>query len=66
MRLVKKESHAECVRGWTWGVLKREAIWVSNGCRAIFEVQNGRFARNRKDYGGSGDAPPGIMRRKEE
>jgi len=66
VRLVKKESHADCIRGWTWGVLKREAIWVSNGCRAIFEVQNGRYATNRKDYDGSGDAPPGITRQKEE
>jgi hypothetical protein len=66
VRLVKKESHADCIRGWTWGVMGREAIWVSNGCRAIFEVQNGRAATGRKAYGGDGDAPPGIMRRKEE
>lgn len=66
VRLVKRESHAECVRGWTWGVVGREAIWVSNGCRAIFEVENGREATGRKAYDGSGDAPPGIMRRKEE
>jgi hypothetical protein len=66
VRLVKRESHAECVRGWTWGVLGREAIWVSNGCRAIFEVENGREAVGRKAYDGAGDAPPGIMRRKEE
>ncbi|MCU0761160.1 MAG: hypothetical protein MUF07_18430 [Steroidobacteraceae bacterium] len=25
VRLAKKESHAECVRGWTWGTLGREA-----------------------------------------
>lgn len=66
VRLVKKESRAECVRGMSWGVMRNEGIWVSNGCRAIFEVMNGREALGRKAYGGSGDAPPGIERRKEE
>lgn len=66
VRLVRKESRAECVRGMSWGVLRNEGIWVSNGCRAIFEVQNGREAQGRKAYGGSGDAPPSIERRKEE
>ena len=66
VRLVRKESHAACTRGWTWGVLKREAIWVSDGCRAIFEVQSGRAASGRKGYDGEGFAPPGIQRQKEE
>jgi hypothetical protein len=66
VRLIKKESRAECTRGWTWGVLKREAIWVSEGCRAIFEVQNGRAASGRRNYEGKGSAPPGITRQKEE
>ena len=66
VRLIKKESHAACTRGWTWGVLNREAIWVSDGCRAIFEVQNGRAATGRKSYDGEGVAPPGIKRQKEE
>lgn len=66
VRLVKRESHAECVRGMNWGVMRGEGIWVSGGCRGIFEVMNGREAMGRKSYGGSGDAPPGIERRKEE
>lgn len=66
VRLIKKESRADCVRGMSWGVLRDEGIWVSNGCRAVFEVRNGREAMGRKAYGGSGDAPPGIERRKEE
>lgn len=66
VRLVKRESRAECVRGMSWGVMRGEGIWVSNGCRGIFEVMNGREAMGRKAYGGSGDAPPGIERRKEE
>ncbi len=66
VRLVKKESHAACTRGWTWGVLNREAIWVSDGCRAIFEVQSGRAAPGRKVYDGVGFAPPGVKRQKEE
>jgi Protein of unknown function (DUF3011) len=66
VRLVRKESRAACTRGWTWGVLEREAIWVSDGCRAIFEVQSGRAASGRKPYDGEGFAPPGISRQKEE
>jgi hypothetical protein len=64
VRLVKKESRADCVRGWTWGILNREAIWVSEGCRAIFEVQNGRAASGRRNYEGKGSAPPGIRARR--
>ncbi len=66
VRLIKQESRAPCTRGLTWGILNREAIWVGEGCRAIFEVQSGRAAPGRKAYGGDGVAPPGIERRKEE
>jgi len=37
VRLVRRESKAACVQGRTWGH-DRRGIWVSNGCRARFEV----------------------------
>jgi hypothetical protein len=67
VRLVKQESRATCERGWTWGTIGSEAIWVSEGCRAVFEIQNGRASTSgRKDYDGPGSAPPGITRQKME
>ena len=60
--LVRKESRADCVRGWSWGTLGRDAIWVSEGCRAVFEVQGRPSSSGRADYGGDGVAPPGIRR----
>jgi hypothetical protein len=62
VRLVRKESRADCVRGWSWGTLGRDAIWVSEGCRAVFEVQGRPSSSGRADYGGDGVAPPGIRR----
>ena len=61
VRLVRKESHADCIRNWTWGNLRNEAIWVSNGCRAVFEVR-GSYAAGRAIMEGAGDAPPGVRR----
>lgn len=40
VRLVKRYSKADCIEGATWG-LKRDRIWVSQGCRARFAVQPG-------------------------
>jgi hypothetical protein len=37
VRLVRQESRSPCARGRTWGI-ERNSIWVSNGCRAVFEV----------------------------
>lgn len=37
VRLVRQLSDARCTRGRTWDV-QRGGIWVSRGCRAIFEV----------------------------
>jgi hypothetical protein len=62
VRLVRRESHAACTRGMTWGTLGNEAIWVSDGCRAIFEVQGGRPMAGRSNYDGAGMAPPGVSR----
>lgn len=60
VQLVKQDSHAPCVRGWTWGTISREAIWVSDGCRGRFVV-NGRYSQ-RSSAEGAGDAPPGVRR----
>lgn len=62
VKLVRRESHAACNRGMTWGTIGREAIWVSDGCRAIFEVEGGRPLAGRSNYDGAGLAPPGISR----
>ncbi len=57
-RLVRQLSNAACTEGRTWGY-DRSAIWVTNGCRGIFEAgdpvaspgervtcaSDGRFAR---------------------
>ena len=62
VRLVRRESHAPCNRGMTWGTIRNEAIWVSDGCRAIFEVEGGRPYAGRSNYDGAGLAPPGVSR----
>jgi hypothetical protein len=35
-RLVQQLSNNPCIQGRTWG-FERDAIWVNNGCRGIFE-----------------------------
>lgn len=40
VRLVRKLSKADCSEGYSWG-RDRNAIWVSRGCRAEFEVHGG-------------------------
>ena len=52
VRLVRQESNSDCVAGRTWGY-DDLGIWVSGGCRAVFEVNrayDGRPAYN--------DSPP--------
>jgi hypothetical protein len=44
VRMVNQISDRRCVRGRTWGTDNR-GIWVSDGCRASFQVN----ARNRGD-----------------
>lgn len=60
VELRRQDSHAACVRGWTWGTISREAIWVSDGCRGRFTV-NGRPSY-RSNAEGDGGAPPGVLR----
>ena len=64
VRLVDQDSRAPCVLGRTWGY-DRSGIWVSQGCRAKFEVGRGagyasrgtvydpRYARYPSSYYGS-------------
>ena len=41
--MVRQLSSAACVQGRTWGTA-RQGIWVSNGCRADFDVSgSGRY-----------------------
>ena len=42
VRLVQQLSNAPCVEGQNWGIRtspNHDAIWVSGGCRAVFDVQ---------------------------
>ncbi|MFL5537807.1 MAG: DUF3011 domain-containing protein, partial [Longimicrobiaceae bacterium] len=41
VRLVRQLGDAACRQGRTWGTTQG-GIWVSNGCRADFEVGGGR------------------------
>ncbi|MEP6634081.1 MAG: DUF3011 domain-containing protein [Luteimonas sp.] len=45
VRLVRQLSDTRCIEGRTWGY-SRDRIWVSNGCRAVFQVDGYR----RNDY----------------
>ena len=38
VRLVRQLSNSPCIEGRTWGS-GDDSIWVSNGCRAVFDVQ---------------------------
>lgn len=40
IRIVKQLSRSACIEGDTWG-RDRDGVWVSNGCRAEFEVLGG-------------------------
>ncbi|MCA1715202.1 MAG: DUF3011 domain-containing protein, partial [Gammaproteobacteria bacterium] len=37
VRLIRQLSRSACIEGRTWG-RDRAGLWVSNGCRADFEV----------------------------
>lgn len=51
-RLLRQLSRSACVEGGTWGVTRR-AIWVSNGCRGEFAIDDrGRDYDSGADGGG--------------
>jgi hypothetical protein len=57
VRLVNRLSRSGCTEGRSWG-WDRQGIWVADGCRAEFEIDNRRYSydqddRNRRDYGRS-------------
>ncbi len=60
VRLIRRHSHAGCREGSDWGVARR-AIWVSNGCRADFQLIQARYDDDDDDddddylYGGRDD-----------
>jgi hypothetical protein len=60
VRIVRQESHADCVLGRTWGY-DRRGIWVANGCRARFVVGERGYA-GRPGYPGPGYDRPGYGR----
>jgi hypothetical protein len=57
VRLVRQLSSARCVEGQTWGQ-DRNGLWVTQGCRAEFEVRgrgNGWGNGNGGGWGNNGD-----------
>jgi hypothetical protein len=61
VRLVDQLSRSQCIEGRTWG-WDRQGIWVSQGCRAEFEIEyayddryydrdRDYYDRNRREYG---------------
>lgn len=58
VRIVRQESRSPCIQGRSWGY-DRRGIWVSNGCRARFQLGGGNgYAR--PGYGAPGYAAPGY------
>jgi hypothetical protein len=60
VRMVRQISGSPCVEGRSWGV-DQSSIWVSNGCRAVFDVQPARgYGR---DYASRGEGRREAARR---
>lgn len=60
VRIVQQLSNAPCVEGRSWGTMNspnHDSIWVSGGCRAVFDVQAPYAGANRAQYGNDSDAP---------
>ena len=53
VRMVRQISGSPCVEGRSWGV-DQSSIWVSNGCRAVFDVQPARGYDRDRDYAARG------------
>jgi hypothetical protein len=72
VRLVQQLSNTACVEGQNWGIRtspNHDAIWVSGGCRAVFDVQPSynstadrvqydNDARDNSQYADTSQAPP--------
>jgi len=49
VRLVKQLSNTPCVEGQSWGLdTEHNSIWISSGCRAVFDVKPPRDDPNAK------------------
>ena len=56
VRLVQQLSNAPCIEGRSWGVMaspNHDSLWVSGGCRAVFEVQAPYSTAERVPYSDS-------------
>lgn len=51
VRLVRQFSKSQCIQGNSWGY-DRDGVWVSNGCRAEFELGRGGGGGNWNGGGG--------------
>jgi hypothetical protein len=68
VRLVNQLSRTQCIEGRTWGA-DREGIWVSGGCRAVFEVQereDSRGEQSREWQHGFRDGQRGTFDQREQ
>ena len=50
VRLVNQLSRSPCIEGRTWG-WDRQGLWVTEGCRAEFEIDPGYGNGDDRDYG---------------
>jgi len=49
VQLIDQISKSPCIEGTTWGA-DDDSIWVSGGCRAVFDVQPGYSSTNDDRY----------------
>ena len=51
VRLVEQLSKAPCIEGQNWGLdTKLNSVWISSGCRAVFDVKPPRDDPNAKRH----------------
>ena len=54
VRMVQQISNSPCIEGQTWGA-DQGSIWVSQGCRAVFDIDYRRAAYDDRDRGDRDD-----------
>jgi hypothetical protein len=54
VRMVQQISNSPCIEGQTWGA-DQGSIWVSQGCRAVFDIDYHRAAYDDRDRGDRDD-----------
>lgn len=51
VRMVQQISNSPCIEGRSWGLGRDgDSLWVSRGCRAVFDVRPNRDYAARADY----------------